>query len=84
MTVKKLKMLLRILRLLYQPSDRMSFSRIVNIPTRGIGATSLEKFLMWQSSSGMDIITALMNVEQTSTLDRSGKKFTRHFGGNSA
>ncbi|MBI3889475.1 UvrD-helicase domain-containing protein [Candidatus Saccharibacteria bacterium] len=65
---KEIKDVIAYLRLVYQPSDRMSFSRIVNVPTRGIGATSLEKFLLWQSNSGMDIIAALNNVEQTSTV----------------
>lgn len=65
---KEIKDVIAYLRLLYQPNDRMSFSRIVNVPTRGIGATSLEKFLVWQSNSGMDIISALVNVEQTTSL----------------
>jgi DNA helicase-2/ATP-dependent DNA helicase PcrA len=38
----------------------MSFSRIANVPTRGVGATSLEKFLTWQSNSDKDIIDALV------------------------
>jgi DNA helicase-2/ATP-dependent DNA helicase PcrA len=46
----------------------MSFSRIVNVPARGIGEASLEKFLTWQADSGYDIVTALMNVEQASGL----------------
>lgn len=65
---KEIKDIIAYLNLLYQPSDRMSFSRIVNVPARGIGATSLEKFLLWQSGSQHDIITALMNVEQASGL----------------
>lgn len=40
----------------------------MNVPARGIGATSLEKFLIWQASSGMDIVSALINVEQTSSI----------------
>ena len=60
---KEVKDIIAYLRLLYQPNDRMSFSRIANIPVRGIGATSLEKFLNWQSSRGVDIITALTEVE---------------------
>ncbi len=70
---KEIKDIVAYLRLLYQPSDRMSFSRIVNVPTRGIGATSLEKFLIWQANSGFDIITALSNVEQTSSLTPRAK-----------
>ena len=65
---KEIKDIVAYLRLLYQPHDRMSFSRVVNVPTRGIGATSLEKFLVWQSQSGMDILSALVNAEQIATL----------------
>lgn len=65
---KEIKDIVAYLRLIYQPNDRMSFSRIANVPTRGIGATSLEKFLIWQSGSDMDIISALVNVEQSSAV----------------
>lgn len=71
---KEIKDIVAYLRLLYQPSDRMSFSRIVNIPARGVGATSLEKFLLWQAQTDFDIIAALVNVEQTSTLTSRAKK----------
>lgn len=70
---KEVKDMIAYLRLIYQPSDVVSFSRIVNVPTRGIGATSLEKFLIWQASSGMDIVAALSNVEQTSSLTPRAK-----------
>jgi DNA helicase-2/ATP-dependent DNA helicase PcrA len=70
---KEIKDIIAYLRLIYQPQDRMSFSRIVNVPTRGIGAMSLEKFLIWQSETGMDIITALASVNQTSTITTRAK-----------
>jgi DNA helicase-2/ATP-dependent DNA helicase PcrA len=70
---KEIKDIVAYLRLLYQPNDRMSFSRIVNVPTRGIGATSLERFLIWQATSGFDIVSALTNAEQTSTLTSRAK-----------
>lgn len=57
---KEIKDVVAYLKLLYQPNDRMSFSRIANVPTRGVGATSLERFLNWQPSSGMDIVDALV------------------------
>ena len=65
---KEIKDIIAYLRLLYQPNDLMSFSRIVNVPTRGIGAASFEKFAAWQNNSGMDILSALINVEQASGL----------------
>lgn len=77
---KEIKDIIAYLRLLYQPNDRMSFSRVVNIPTRGIGATSLEKFLTWQADSGLDIVSALVNVEQTSSLTPRAKVAMAQFG----
>ena len=71
---KEIKDVIAYLRLLYQPNDRMSFSRIANVPARGIGATSLEKFLRWQNDNNMDIIASLVNVEQTSVLTPRAKK----------
>jgi len=63
---KEIKDVVAYLKLLYQPNDRMSFSRIANVPTRGIGATSLERFLNWQPQSGLNIIDALVAMgEQT-------------------
>lgn len=70
---KEIKDIIAYLRLIYQPQDRISFSRIVNVPVRGVGATSLEKFLVWQSDSDMDIVSALVNVEQTSTITNKAK-----------
>lgn len=77
---KEIKDIIAYLRLLYQPNDRMSFSRVVNIPTRGVGAASLEKFFAWQAASGLDIISALMNSSQTSTLTARAKTSLAAFG----
>lgn len=70
---KEVRDVIAYLRLIFQPNDRMSFSRIVNVPARGLGQTSLDHFLAWQSNSGLDIITALNNVEQASTLQQRAK-----------
>ena len=65
---KEIKDIVAYLRLIYQPNDRMSFSRIANIPVRGIGTISLEKFFLWQASSEMDIVTALANLDQVGII----------------
>lgn len=59
---KEIKDVIAYLKLIYQPNDRMSFSRIANVPTRGVGANSLERFLNWQATSGLDMIEALVAV----------------------
>jgi len=62
------KDVLAYLRLLYQPSDRVSFLRIINVPKRGIGPTSVVKFLAWNDTQNQDIITGLMRVDESQGL----------------
>jgi DNA helicase-2/ATP-dependent DNA helicase PcrA len=70
---KEIKDIIAYLRVVYQPNDRLSFSRIVNIPTRGIGATSLERFLTWQGATGMSVIDALNHVHEADGLTPKAK-----------
>ncbi len=73
---KEIKDIIAYLRLIYQPADQISFMRIANVPVRGIGATSLDRFLQWQSDSGMDIIAALLKVsESTGVTPRAKNAF---------
>lgn len=74
---KEIKDIIAYLRLLYQPNDRMSFSRIANVPTRGVGATSLERFLNWQSASGLDIISSLINIEVSPVTGKARTSLAR-------
>lgn len=70
---KEIKDVVAYLKLLYQPNDRMSFSRIANIPTRGVGATSLEKFFLWQASRPEDIIESLILLESETVVSGKAK-----------
>jgi DNA helicase-2/ATP-dependent DNA helicase PcrA len=70
---KEIKDVVAYLRLLYQPNDRMSFSRIANVPGRGVGATSLEKFLTWQSNQNLDIVSALERVGEAGVIAGKAK-----------
>jgi len=70
---KEIKDIIAYLRLVYQPNDRLSFSRIANVPTRGLGATSLERFLFWQAATGMDVISALSHVHEADGLTPKAK-----------
>ena len=70
---KEIKDILAYLKLLYQPNDRVSFTRIANVPTRGIGDTSLIKFLQWQSDSSQNIVEALRNAHVADGLQPRAK-----------
>ena len=50
---KEVKDLLAYLRVLVNPLDAISFLRIVNTPTRGIGKTSLERLRAWALPQGL-------------------------------
>lgn len=71
---KEIKDVLAYLRLVYQPSDRASFMRIVNVPTRGLGATSVGKFMDWyDAQSGITLVEALKNAELCNGLTAKAK-----------
>lgn len=70
---KEIKDIIGYLRVIYQPNDRLSFSRIVNVPARGVGATSLERFLTWQGATGMNVIDALSRVHEAEGLTPKAK-----------
>jgi DNA helicase-2/ATP-dependent DNA helicase PcrA len=77
---KEIKDIIAYLKLIYQPNDRMSFSRIANVPTRGVGATSLERFLNWQSNQPVDIIEALVRVEAENIVTGRAKAALTRLG----
>jgi DNA helicase-2/ATP-dependent DNA helicase PcrA len=70
---KEIKDLMAYLRLIYQPEDRVSFARVVNIPTRGIGAKSLEHFYDWFQSMGMTLHEALQRVDTCGAITTKAK-----------
>jgi DNA helicase-2/ATP-dependent DNA helicase PcrA len=65
---KEIKDLLAYLRMLYQPADRASFLRIVNVPARGLGAVSVQRFLDWQATSGLGLTDALLQIDLCPSL----------------
>lgn len=56
---KEIKDVMAYLRFIFQPSDRVSFDRIINVPARGIGGVSLQRFFAWQQANGMTLMEAL-------------------------
>ncbi len=65
---KEIKDIVAYLRLLYQPQDSTSFERIVNVPTRGIGAKSLQTFNDWRERSGLNLQSALARVQECTDI----------------
>jgi DNA helicase-2/ATP-dependent DNA helicase PcrA len=57
---KEIKDLLAYLRVLVNPADSVSLKRIVNLPARGIGETSLERAEAYASGRNITLYQALM------------------------
>jgi ATP-dependent DNA helicase pcrA len=74
------KDVLAYLRLLYQPSDRVSFLRIVNVPKRGIGTVSVAKFLDWNDAARQDIVSGLLAIEEADNLTARAKRSLLELG----
>lgn len=65
---KEIKDVVAYLRLIYQPEDRVSFERVVNVPARGFGAKSLANFLSWQQEQNISLNRALASVRECDSL----------------
>jgi DNA helicase-2/ATP-dependent DNA helicase PcrA len=59
---KEIKDIMAYLRLIYQPDDLASLERIINVPSRGIGAKSLAKIMDWVLGNRADTARGLAEV----------------------
>ena len=64
----EVKDLIAYLRVVYQPHDEASFRRIVNVPKRRLGDTSVNKFLEWHNTGSHDLIESMCDVDACSAL----------------
>ena len=77
---KIIKDILAYLRVIYNPLDRVAFERIANVPARGLGKVSLEKFLAWQAENGLDLISSLLASDGLSTMPTHARNSLRNLG----
>ncbi len=71
---KEIRDLIAYLRLIYQPQDRVSFDRIVNLPSRGIGAKSLSTFSDWMVENNLTLSQGLERVIECKALTEKARK----------
>lgn len=70
---KEIKDLVAYLRFIFQPEDRVSFERIVNTPTRGVGAKSLQTFYEYKSQHNLGLFEALQQVSDMPVTGKAQK-----------
>jgi len=65
---KEIKDVMAYLRLVFQSEDKISFGRVINVPTRSIGTKSLQDFYGWAQANNYSLDTALSRVKEHPTL----------------
>ena len=60
---KEIKDILAYLRLIGNPDDEISFARIINVPKRGIGATSIDKIINYGVQNGISLTAVFDEIE---------------------
>ena len=61
---KEIRDLLAYLRLIQNPSDTLSFRRVINVPRRGIGEKSRERIETFAQEQGIGLLGALERVDE--------------------
>jgi DNA helicase-2/ATP-dependent DNA helicase PcrA len=77
---KEIKDVMAYLRLVFQPEDRVSFERVVNVPARGVGGKSVENFFAWQQMNGYSLLEALMQADNCATITPRARKSLAELG----
>ncbi len=71
---KEIKDLLAYLKTIDNGSDDLSVRRIINIPKRGIGATTIGRVQAYAQEQGISFYSALRQVEGIQTIRKAGGK----------
>ena len=71
---KEIKDIIAYLRIISNPTDDIAVERIINVPKRGIGATTVERVKDYARAYGMDLYDAFLEVENIPGLSRAVSK----------
>jgi DNA helicase-2/ATP-dependent DNA helicase PcrA len=77
----EVKDVLGYLHLLVNPQDEGAFSRIANVPRRGLGQTSLARVLGWANTSGLTVWEAAADPDAVPGLGTAARKALSRFMG---
>lgn len=70
---REIKDLMAYLRVIFNPQDKLSFTRIINVPKRGIGDKSLREFQAWAARMNMNYPDALEQLASGGPTDLTGR-----------
>ena len=73
---KEIMDIMAYLKLVANPSDSMSFNRIINTPKRGIGPVSVRRFMDFARDNGLSILGAFDHISMTGVTARAGARLS--------
>lgn len=73
---KEIMDIMAYLKLVANPSDSMSFNRIINTPKRGIGNVSVEKFTTFARDNDLSLLKAFNYLTMTGLTARASNKLS--------
>ncbi len=76
---KEIKDMLAYLRLTWNPRDDVSLRRSINVPPRGVGATSLASIEKWATEHDVQMWTAILDQEVQHGLPKKAASSLRAF-----
>lgn len=71
---REIKDILAYLKIICNSNDDIAVERIINVPKRGIGATSIDKAKDFAAMYGMNLYDALLEAENIPTMNRAVSK----------
>ena len=77
---KEIKDVLSYLRLLLNPDDMVSLSRVVNVPKRGVGEATLAKYVDYANENNIHLLTAFQDPTAVSGVPTKTKQALMGFG----
>jgi len=76
---KEVKDIIAYLRVIQNPDEDLSLKRIINIPKRGIGNTTLDAIVQHAAAGGDSIFGALLEVDSIDGVSTKAKKGIKDF-----
>lgn len=76
---KEIKDIIAYLKLIYNPHDSQSLKRIVNVPKRAIGETTIKNLQMIADTQDISLFDAILNLDEVEGLNSKTKEKLKKF-----
>lgn len=76
---KEIKDIIAYLKLIFNPNDSQSFKRVVNVPKRAIGETTIKNLQVIADSQDISLFGAVLNIDELEGINSKTKEKLKKF-----